>query len=170
MGQELLNFFNNPTWLQLGCLEFGRAYFLNQELFKLFNSWGYAQIHLIIFWAPFLGDGLLNFLYNLFLLQLGSLGLKFKEGSRARVTLGSTLLVELYLTIYWATLRDFGLVRKPWMCSFQEAQVCSIWTRRLKVMAQTRKTAQTGLRLDIGPLRSLIAQPNEIQFKHGWTY
>jgi len=77
---------------------------------------------------------------------------------------------RLYLTIYWATLCDFSLVRKPWMCSFQEAKVCSIWISRLKVIAQTRKTAQTGLRLDIGPLRSLIAQPNEIQFKHGWTY
>jgi len=37
-------------------------------------------------------------------------------------------------------------------------------------MAQKMKTAQTGLCLDIGPLRSLVAQPNEIQFKHGWTY
>ena len=77
---------------------------------------------------------------------------------------------RLYLTIYWTKLRDFGLVGKPWMCSFQEEQVWPIWTSRLKVMAQTMKTAQTGLRLDIVPLRSLVAQPNEIQFKHGWTY
>ena len=76
---------------------------------------------------------------------------------------------RLYLTIYWAKLCDFGLVGKPWMCSFQEELVCPIWTIRLKVMAQKMNTAQTSLRLDIGPLRSLVAQPNEIQFKHGWT-
>jgi len=40
-----------------------------------------------------------------------------------------------------------GLVGNPLMCSLQEAQV----------IAQTMKTAQTGLRLDIGPLRSLVA-------------
>jgi len=75
-----------------------------------------------------------------------------------------------YLVIYKVKLRDFGLVGKPWMCSFSEAQGVPILTRILKVMGQTVKTAQTGLRLDIGPLRSLVAQPNEIQFKHGWTY
>ena len=60
MGQELLNFFNNPTWLH-------HFKFFN---YMLFNSWGYAQIHLIIILAPFLAEGLLNFLYNLFFTPL----------------------------------------------------------------------------------------------------